>query len=95
VGSVPLPGYWYDKAVEKNDRYLGTAKSGPDPSMAKSGAVRTRQLLNFMPRAMRHKVKHVGAGGSHGHLMTAKAVNDVSTATNRAGDQEQDNDELG
>lgn len=43
VSSAPLSGYWYDKAVEKDDRrYLGLANSGP---------VRTHQLINFMPRA--------------------------------------------
>lgn len=43
VSSVPLSGYWYDKAVEKDDRrYLGVAISGP---------VRTHKLINFMPRA--------------------------------------------
>jgi hypothetical protein len=45
VGSVPLPWYWYDKAVQKNDRNLGIAKSGP---------VSTLQLLNFMPRGLKH-----------------------------------------
>jgi hypothetical protein len=41
VGLNPLSGHWYDKAVAKNDRYLGTAQSG---------AYRTLQLVNFMPR---------------------------------------------
>jgi len=48
--ATPLSGYWYDKVVKKNDRYLGSAKSGT----AQSGWVRTHQLVNFMPRAMKH-----------------------------------------
>jgi len=79
VSSVPPPGKWYDEAVEKNDRHLG---------IAKSGRVSTFQLLNFMPRGLKHRVRGVGARGAHGRLMTAKAVNDVSPATNRVGDQE-------
>jgi hypothetical protein len=43
VGLGPLSGHWYDKAVAENDRYLGTALSG---------AVRTSQLVNFMPRGI-------------------------------------------
>jgi hypothetical protein len=85
VGSVPLSAYWYDEAIKKNDRHLG---------MAKSGAVRTRQLLNFMPRAMRRKVRHVAACGAHGRVVTAKAVNAVSPVTNRLRDQESSDDKL-
>jgi hypothetical protein len=45
AGPDLVSGYWYDKAVQKDDdRYLGTANSGP---------VRTQQLLNFMPRAVK------------------------------------------
>jgi len=44
VGAAPLSGYWYDGAVKRNDRYLGTAQSG---------AVRTVQLVNFMPRRIK------------------------------------------
>jgi hypothetical protein len=79
AGSALLPGYWYDKAVQTNDRHLGIAKSGP---------VSTFQLLKFMPRGMKHRVRDIGACGAHGHLMTAKAVNEASPATNHAGDQE-------
>jgi hypothetical protein len=39
------PGKWYDEAVMKDDRHLGIAKSGP---------VSAFQLLNFMPRRMKH-----------------------------------------
>lgn len=45
VNSVPPPGRWYDLAVKRNDRHFGIAKSGP---------VSTFQLLNFMPRGMKH-----------------------------------------
>jgi hypothetical protein len=79
VGSVPLSGYWYDDAVRRSDRYLGTAKSGP---------VRTRQLVTFMPRKVKHTVSDIGACGAHGRSMTAKTVNAVSPATNRVRDQE-------
>jgi hypothetical protein len=85
VDSVPLSGYWYDNAVRKDDRHPGTAKSG---------LVRTRQLLNFMPRGMKHAVRDVEACGAHGRSMTAKAVNAASLATNRVREQEYDNDEL-
>jgi hypothetical protein len=80
LGPALLSGYWYDKVAKQgsNDRYWGVAWSG---------RVRTKQLVNFMPRGMKHKVKDVGACGAHGRLMTAKAVNDVSPATNRVGDQ--------
>ncbi len=76
--SSALSGYWYDRAVRKNDRYLGTAKSGP---------VRTTQLLKSMPRGMKRRVRDVGACGAHGRLMTARAVNAPSLATNCGGDQ--------
>ena len=46
VGPPPGSEYWYDRSVGRNDRYLGAARSG---------VVRTLQLLSFMPRA-RHKV---------------------------------------
>jgi hypothetical protein len=49
--STPLSGYWYDNAVKKDDRYLGTAPSGP---------VRTMQLVNFMPRGMKPLVRDIG-----------------------------------
>lgn len=55
VSSAPLSGYWYDGAVRKNDRYLGTAKSGQ---------VRTTQLLKFMPRGMKRRVRAVRACGA-------------------------------
>jgi hypothetical protein len=45
VGSASVSDYWYDEAAKKDGRYLGTAQSGP---------VRTHQLLNFMPCAMKH-----------------------------------------
>jgi hypothetical protein len=64
VGSVS--GYWYDKAVRKHDRHLGTAQSGP---------VRTRQLLNFMPRAMKHTVRDIEACGARRRQMSAAAIN--------------------
>ncbi len=65
VDSVPLSGYWYDDAVNRNDRYLGGAKSG---------GVRTMQLLNFMPRGIEHRVRDIGASGARGRLMTARAT---------------------
>ena len=79
VSSEPPPGKWYDEAVMKDDRHLGVAKSG---------GVSTFQLLNFMPRGMKHRVRDIGACGAHGHLMTAKAVNEASPATSHVGDQE-------
>jgi hypothetical protein len=58
VSSVPLPGYWYDEVAKKDDRrYLGTAKSGT----AQLGWARTHQLVNFMPRGMKHKVRDIRA----------------------------------
>jgi hypothetical protein len=54
VSPVPLTGYWYDEAVNKNDRYLGTAKSGQ---------VRTTQLLKFMPRGRKRRVTAIGLVG--------------------------------
>jgi hypothetical protein len=55
LSPVPLTGYWYDEAVNKNDRYLGTAKSGQ---------VRTTQLLKFMPRGRKRRVTAIGACGA-------------------------------
>jgi hypothetical protein len=66
VGSASMSGYWYDKAVRKHDRHLGTAQSGP---------VRTCQLLNFMPRAMKHTVKDIEACGARLRRMSATATN--------------------
>jgi hypothetical protein len=77
--SAPLSGYWYDSAVRKNDRYLGAAKSGP---------VRTVQLVSFMPRGMKRRVRDVGACGAHGRLVNARTVNASPQATNLGGDQE-------
>jgi hypothetical protein len=74
VDSVTLCGYWYDDAVRKSAGYLGTARSGP---------VRTRQLVNFMPRGMKHAVRDIEACGAHGRVVTAKTVNAVSPVTNR------------
>ncbi len=68
--SVPLSGYGYDSAVRKNDRYLGTARSG---------GVRTAQLVKVMPRGMKRRVKDVGACGAHGRL-TARAVDHSITS---------------
>ena len=68
VGPRPIAGYWYDMAVQRNDRYLGTAQSG---------AVRTTQMVNFMPRGMKHRVRDIEACGAHGHSLTAKAVNEA------------------
>jgi hypothetical protein len=79
VAPVPLSGYWYDAAVRKNDRYLGRVKSGP---------VRTTQLVKFMPRGMNRRLRGVEAYGAHGRLMTSRAVNTPSSATNRGGDHE-------
>jgi hypothetical protein len=79
VGSVSLAGYWYDDAVNRNDRYLG---------IAQSGGVRTTQLVNFMPRGMKHKVRYVRACGAQGRLMPAKAVNAAVPATDCVGNQE-------
>src|SRR5437762_12824891 len=66
VGSASVSGYWYDKAAKKSDRHPGTAQSGP---------VRTRQLLNFMPRAMKHTVKAIEACGARLRRMSAAATN--------------------
>jgi len=74
-----LSNYWYDDAVNWNDRYLGTAQSG---------GVRTTQLMNFMPRGMKHKVRGVRARGAQGRLMPAKAVNAAVPATDCVGNQE-------
>lgn len=71
VGSASVSGYWYDKAVKKSDRHQGTAKSGT----AQSGWVRTHQLVNFMPRAMKHTVKDIEACGARRRLMSAAAIN--------------------
>jgi hypothetical protein len=72
VSSGPLPGYWYDEVAKKDDRrYLGTAKSGT----AQLGWARTHQLVNFMPRAMKHTVKDIEACGAHQRRMSAIAVN--------------------
>jgi|SRR5579863_2512356 len=79
LGPVPLSGYWYDHAVYRNDRYLGTAQSGP---------VRTNQLLKFMPRGMKRRVRDVGACGTHGRLMNVRAVNVRSEQTSPRGNQE-------
>jgi hypothetical protein len=70
VGPPPGSEYWYDKTVRRNDRYVAAARSG---------AVRTMQLVNFMPRA-KHKVYGIGACGAHGCSMTAKAVNETPHA---------------
>jgi hypothetical protein len=66
VGSASVSGYWYDKAVKKSDRHPGTAKSGP---------VRTRQLLKFMPRTMKHTVRDIKACGARRRQMSAAATN--------------------
>ena len=66
VDSLSLGGYWYDAAVNRDDRYLCTAQSG---------AFQTKQLVNFMPRGMKHKVRDIAAHSAHGRLMTSKAVN--------------------
>lgn len=82
VAPRPLCEYWYDAAVQRNDRYLGTARSG---------AVRTRQLVSFMPRGMNHRVRDIEACGAHGRSMTAKAINEtphVSATNDRIGGQE-------
>jgi len=61
MDSVPLSKHWYDEAAKKNDgRYLGTAKSGT----AQSGWVHTHQLVKFMPRGMKHKVRDIRACGA-------------------------------
>ena len=79
VGPVSPCGYWYDSAVRRNDRYLGTA-----------GAVLTMQLVNFMPRGLKHRVRDMGACGAHGRSMTAKAINQarISQQNDRVGGQE-------
>lgn len=66
VGSAAVSGYWYDKAVKKSDRHPGTGKSGP---------VRTRQLLKFMPRTMKHTVRDIEACGARRRQMSAAATN--------------------
>jgi hypothetical protein len=82
VSPVSLSTYWYDRAVKTEGRYLGTAQSG---------TVRTTQLVNFMPRGMKHRVRDIEACGAHGRLMTAKTVNEaprVSATNDRIGAQE-------
>jgi hypothetical protein len=66
VDPVSPCGYWYDAAVKRNDRYLGPA-----------GTVRTMQLVNFMPRGLKHQVRDIEACGGHSRSMTAKAVNET------------------
>lgn len=88
MGPRPLSGYWYDDAVKRDDRYLATAQSAD---------IRTTQLVNFMPRGMKHKVRDIEACGAHGRSMTAKAVNEtphVSATNDRIGGQESGDDEL-
>ncbi len=82
VSPVSLSTYWYDRAVKTEGRYLGTARSG---------AVRTRQLVNFMPCGMKHRVRDIKACGAHGRSMIAKAINEtphVSATNDRIGGQE-------
>ena len=79
VSPVLLSTYWYDDAVKRKDRYLGTAQSG---------TVRTTQLISFMPRGMKHRVRDIEACGAHDRLMTVRAVNDVSATNDRIGGQE-------
>jgi hypothetical protein len=86
VDSFPLCGYWYDAAVNRNDRYQGTAQSG---------GFATKQLVNFMPRGTKHKVRDIAAHGAHGRLMTAKAVNVQSPITKSLADQELEDAQLG
>lgn len=71
VGPSPLSGYWYDEVTKKDDHhYLGTAKSGT----AHLGWARTRQLVNFMPRGMKHTVKGIEACGARQRRMSATTV---------------------
>jgi hypothetical protein len=59
VDSLLLREDWYDAAVNRDDCYLSTARSG---------AVQTTQLVNFMPRGMKHKVRNIAAHGAHGRV---------------------------
>lgn len=86
VDSLSLRGYWYDAAVNRDDCYLSTARSGD---------VQTTQLVNFMPRGMKHKDRNIAAHGAHGRLMTAKAVNVQSPITKSLADQEIEDAQLG
>jgi hypothetical protein len=65
VGPVSPCGYWYDASDKGNDRDMGTARSG---------AVRTTQIVNFMPRGMKHRVRDIAAWGAQGRSMTPKAI---------------------
>lgn len=84
VGPVSLSGYWYDSAVQRNDRYLGTAKSG---------GVCTRQLVNFMPRAMKHKTRDLRACGARSRSMNVKVVNAFRQAMDHVGIGRRDDEE--
>jgi hypothetical protein len=62
---VLLSDYWYDWAVRKNDRHWTTIRSGP---------VRTRQMVDYMPKR-KHKVKRIKACGAPACRLSVKAVN--------------------
>lgn len=77
VGPAPLSGHWYDEAVGRPGRNLGTARSG---------AVRTMQLLDFLPRGLKHKVRNIKARGARRRrLVTTKTANNISALKNRTG----------
>lgn len=73
AGPSSLSGYWYDKVAKEgtSDRYWGTAQS----RSASTGSVGTRQLVNFMPREIKHKVTDIAACGRRRRRMSAAAIN--------------------